>query len=52
MTWVCDIPGASAAVSTLHFALHVGLASFVVGAGVVFLTLGFRAYRRDLTRYR
>ena len=46
MTWVCDIPGASATVSTLHFALHLSLAAFVVGAGVVFLSLAVMAYRR------
>jgi hypothetical protein len=46
MTWVCDIPGATATVSALHFALHLGLASFVVGAGSLFLALAIVAYRR------
>jgi hypothetical protein len=46
MTWVCDIPGASATVSALHFALHVSLAVFVVVAGLVFLGLAVIAYRR------
>jgi hypothetical protein len=46
MTWVCDIPGASPLVSTLHLALHLGLAAFVVGAGIVFVTLAAIAYRR------
>jgi hypothetical protein len=45
MNWVCDIPGASTVVSTLHFALHVGLAAAVVIGGVVFLALGVHAYR-------
>jgi hypothetical protein len=49
MTWVCDIPGASAAVSALHLALHVGLAVFVVGAGMLFLALAVVAYRRPTT---
>lgn len=46
MTWVCDIPGATAAVSAWHFALHVSLAAIVVGAGVAFLVLAVIAYRR------
>jgi hypothetical protein len=49
MTWVCDIPGATAAVSALHLALHVGLALFVVGAGTLFLALAVVAYRRPTT---
>jgi hypothetical protein len=48
MSWICDIPGASAMVSALHFALHVSLAAFVVVAGVVFLALAVIAYRRPL----
>lgn len=48
MTWVCDIPGASATVSALHFALHISLAAFVVGAGLVFVTLAVIAYRRPV----
>jgi hypothetical protein len=50
MTWVCDIPGASAATSTLHFLLHVGLAAFVIGAGAAFLTMALIAYRRPIIR--
>jgi hypothetical protein len=46
MKWVCDIPGADTATSAWHFALQFGLAAFVVGAGVVFLTLAVIAYRR------
>lgn len=46
-TWVCDIPGADAATSAWHLALHVGLAAFVVVAGVAFLVLGVIAYRRS-----
>lgn len=45
MNWVCDIPGASTVVSTLHFTLHLGLAAAVVLGGTVFLALGLRAYR-------
>jgi xanthine/uracil/vitamin C permease (AzgA family) len=48
MTWVCDIPGATAAVSAMHFALHVGLAAFVVGGGLLFLALAVVAYRRPI----
>lgn len=48
MTWVCDIPGASAATSAMHVALHVGLAALVVGAGLVFLGLALVAYRRPI----
>jgi hypothetical protein len=48
MTWVCDIPGATPAVSAMHFALHVGLAAFVVGAGFLFLTLAVLAYRKPV----
>jgi hypothetical protein len=48
MTWICDIPGADAARSAWHFALHVGLATFVVGAGILFLTLAVIAYRRPV----
>jgi hypothetical protein len=47
MNWVCDIPGASAATSAMHFALQLGLASFVVVGGVVFLGLALIAYRRS-----
>jgi hypothetical protein len=50
MTWVCDIPGASAALSTMHFLLHIGLAGFVIGAGAVFLALAVVAYRRPAAR--
>jgi len=46
MIWICDIPGASAAVSAWHLALEVGLAVFVVVGGITFLTLAVRAYRR------
>ena len=46
-TWVCDIPGADAPPSAWHFALHVGLAAFVVGAGIVFLALALIADRRS-----
>lgn len=49
MTWVCDIPGATAAVSAMHFALHVGLAAFVVGGGLLFLGLAVAAYRRPIS---
>jgi hypothetical protein len=49
MTWVCDIPGATAAVSAMHFALHVGLAAFVVGGGLLFMALAVVAYRRPVT---
>jgi hypothetical protein len=48
MTWVCDIPGASATTATLHLALHVGLALFVIGAGIAFLVLAVHAYRQPL----
>ncbi len=48
MTWVCDIPGATAAVSAMHFALHVSLAAFVVGVGLVFLAFAAIAYRRPV----
>lgn len=48
MTWVCDIAGANATISTLHFALHMSLAGFVVVAGGIFLTLAVIAYRRRL----
>ena len=46
LTWVCDIPGASPTVSTLHFALHASLAVFVVVAGSAFLVMAWVAYRR------
>lgn len=46
MTWICDIPGASAAVSAWHLALELSLAAFVVVGGLTFLALGLRAYRR------
>lgn len=45
MSWVCDIPGASAALSVLHLTLHVGLAAAVVLGGATFLALGLRSYR-------
>ena len=48
MTWVCDIPGATATTSTLHFALHASLAVFVVVAGIAFLTMAVIAYRRPV----
>jgi hypothetical protein len=48
MNWVCDIPGADAATSSWHFALQAGLATFVVGAGILFLTLAVVAYRRPI----
>jgi hypothetical protein len=32
----------------MHFALHVGLAAFVVGAGFLFLTLAMLAYRKPV----
>lgn len=46
MTWICDIPGATPAVTAWHLALEVGLAAFVVVGGIVFLALAFVAYRR------
>jgi hypothetical protein len=46
VTWICDIPGADAATSAWHLALQLGLAGFVVGAGVVFLVLAVLAGRR------
>jgi hypothetical protein len=48
MTWVCDIPGASGTTATLHFALQLGLAAFVVVAGIAFLSAAFVAYRRPI----
>ena len=47
MTWVCDIPGADAGTAALHFWLHLGLATFVVVAGTVFLVLAAIAFRRS-----
>ena len=49
MTWICPIPGASQTTATLHFALHLGLAAFVLVAGTVFLALAVIAYRRPVT---
>jgi hypothetical protein len=49
MTWICDIPGASPAVSAWHFALELGLAAFVVVGGMWFLGLAVIAYRRPVT---
>lgn len=46
MTWICDIPGATPAVTAWHLALELGLAAFVVIGGLTFLALGWRAYRR------
>ena len=48
MTWVCDIPGASATTAAWQIALHASLAAFVVVAGVTFLSLAVAAYRRPL----
>ena len=48
MTWVCDIPGASATTAAWHLALHASLAAFVVLAGVTFVGLAIVAYRRPL----
>jgi hypothetical protein len=48
MNWVCDIPGADGATSSWQFALHAGLAMFVVGAGILFLTIAVVAYRSPI----
>jgi hypothetical protein len=48
MTWICPIPGADLTTATLHFALHLGLAAFVVIAGTAFLGLAVIAYRRPV----
>jgi phosphatidylglycerophosphate synthase len=52
MTWVCDIPGATTAVSAMHFAVHVGLAAFVVGGGLMFLAFAVIAYRQPIDTAR
>jgi hypothetical protein len=48
MTWVCDIPGATATTSAWHLALHAGLAVLVVATGVTFLAFAIVAYRRPV----
>jgi len=45
--FVCTIPGADAATSAWHAAVHLGLTAFVLVAGSVFLVLGFVSYRRS-----
>ena len=50
MNRICDIAGASATVSAVHFALEMSLAAFVVVGGSSFLTLGVIAYRRASVR--
>lgn len=44
MTWICDIPGATPAVTAWHLGLELGLAAFVVIAGGAFLGAAVRAY--------
>jgi hypothetical protein len=48
LTWICDIPGASPAVSAWHFTLELGLAAFVVIGGLWFLGSAVIAYRRPV----
>lgn len=48
MNWVCDIPGGDTTTASWHLVLHLGLAIFVIVAGVVFLALAVIAYRRPL----